>query len=272
MIFFPNAKINIGLFITSKRNDAYHNLESVFYPVGLSDILEIKEKTANDPWFANTGIAVDSAPEQNLCYRALKLMREKYRIPPVAFHLHKIIPFGAGLGGGSSDAAFTLKALNRLFHLNLDIHTLKELALQLGSDCPFFIENHPAFAWGKGNQLEPIQLPIQGKHLALVVPPFSIATPEAYRYVKPRKREMPLNKILAQTPPEQWHQKIQNDFETSVFKEKPELKEIKYNLYRKGALFASMSGSGSSIYGIFNDPPVLQEAFSGCYTWSGQLK
>jgi len=271
MIFFPNAKINIGLFITSKRADGYHNLESVFYPIGLSDILEIKEKTPNDPWFANTGIPVDSLPEQNLCYRAFELMREKYHIPPVTFHLHKIIPFGAGLGGGSSDAAFTLKALNRLFQLNLDTPALKKLALQLGSDCPFFIDNHPAFVWEKGNRMESLGLSIQGKHVVVVVPPLIIPTPEAYRHVTPRKRAGSLKNILTHTPVEKWHQKVHNDFEDSVFKEKPELKEIKRMLYMEGALFASMSGSGSAVYGIFNDPPLRQEVFSGYYVWSGQL-
>jgi len=212
MIFFPNAKINIGLFITSRRRDGYHNLESVFYPIGLSDILEIKEKTPDDFWFTGTGIPVDSPPEQNLCYRAFELMRERYRIPPMAFHLHKIIPFGAGLGGGSSDAAFTLKALNRICQLNLGTPVLKELALQLGSDCPFFIDNQPAFAREKGQRLETIDLGLTGKHLVLVVPPFSISTPEAYRHVKPRRREESLNEILEQTPIGQWHQKVQNDF------------------------------------------------------------
>ena len=271
MIFFPNAKINIGLFITSKRPDGYHNLESVFYPIGLSDILEIKEKNRDDPGFINTGIQVDGALEENLCQRAFEMIRKKYPIPPVDFHLHKIIPFGAGLGGGSSDAAFTLKTLNRLFQLNLDTPTLKELAGQLGSDCPFFIENHPAFAWEKGNKLESIELPIQDKYLALVVPPFTISTPQAYRHVNPLKREVSLNKILTSTPVEQWHQEIQNDFEASVFQQKPELKEIKSRLYREGALFASMTGSGSAIYGIFNDPPLLEEAFSEYYLWTGPL-
>jgi 4-diphosphocytidyl-2-C-methyl-D-erythritol kinase len=271
MIFFPNAKINIGLFVTEKRPDGYHNLESVFYPIAWSDVLEIKEKEPSDPLFTTTGLAIDSDYRQNLSYRACELMREAYNLPPVAIHLHKIIPAGAGLGGGSSDAAFTLKGLNELFDLGLDKPGLRSMARELGSDCPFFIDNQPAFVWETGNQMETLSLPIKNKHLVVVVPPLHISTARAYQLVTPRKRSPGLKEIITNTPPTAWPGKAVNDFEEPLSQELPRLDAIKQKLYESGALYASLSGSGSAIYGIFGEKPSLPEAFSGYTVWQEKL-
>ena len=271
MIFFPNAKINIGLFITEKRTDGYHNLESFFYPIAWSDILEIKKKEPSDPVFTTTGLPIDTDYRENLSYRAYELMRQAYDLPPVAFHLHKIIPAGAGLGGGSSDAAFTLKGLNELFELGLDKSVLRSMARELGSDCPFFIDNQPAFVWETGNQMEPIALPLKHKHLVVVVPPLHIPTAKAYQLVTPRKRHPGLKQIITSNPSKAWPGKVENDFENPLVKEMPLLQAIKQGLYDSGALYASLSGSGSAVYGIFEEKPSLPEAFSGYTVWQEKL-
>ncbi|HKL38394.1 MAG TPA: 4-(cytidine 5'-diphospho)-2-C-methyl-D-erythritol kinase [Bacteroidales bacterium] len=272
MIFFPNAKINLGLFITEKRADGYHNLESVFYPIAWSDILEIKEQGPTDPLFTTTGLAIDSGYRENLCYRAYQMMRRAYDLPPVAFHLHKIIPAGAGLGGGSSDGAFTLKGLNELFEIGLDKTRLRSMASELGSDCPFFIDNQPAFVWETGNQMETISLPIKNKHLVVVVPPLHIPTARAYQLVTPRKSRPGLKQIITDLHPKQWPDKANNDFEEPLAQEMPQLLAIKQGLYDSGALYASLSGSGSAIYGIFEEKPSLPDTFSGYRIWEGKLE
>jgi 4-diphosphocytidyl-2-C-methyl-D-erythritol kinase len=271
MIFFPNAKINIGLFITSRRRDGYHNLESVFHPIGLSDILEIKERTYREPIFTTTGIPLDTEYENNLCYKAYKLVSRHFNIPPVSFHLHKIIPPGSGLGGGSSDAAFTLKALKSLFKLDAGRDELMEMAMQLGSDCPFFIENSPAYVWEKGNQMENFDPQLKGQYLAVVVPQVHISTRHAYQGINPRQRPFPLKELIEKTPFDQWADYITNDFETPVFKAKPQLEGIKHSLYEEGAWFASLSGSGSAVYGLFSHPSNLKDGFGNSFVWEGKL-
>ncbi len=271
MIFFPNAKINLGLSVISKRPDGFHNLESVFYPIGWSDILEIKEKRATDPFFAVTGLPVDVDYQENLVYRAFEKIRERGPIPQVAFHLHKQVPYGSGLGGGSSDAAFTLKAMNDLFNLNLSTRELREMAAKLGSDCPFFIDNQPAYVWGKGEQVEAIDLPLDTNHLVVVVPPLHISTARAYQGIQPAKRSPSLKQTLVNTPVEEWPQQVSNDFETTLFRKHPWLGDIKSALYNKGARYASLSGSGSALFGIFQQPPSIEGLFPKCQVWSGKM-
>lgn len=271
MIFFPNAKINLGLYITDKRNDGYHNLETIFYPISLTDILEIQPCKGNQKIFNNTGIQIPVAVKQNLCHKAYQLIQQHYSIPEVNFHLHKIIPYGSGLGGGSSDASFTLKALNQLFQLNINENRLKSMAEQLGSDCPFFIDNKPSFAREKGNKTEPVSLPIKGLYLLLVVPDIHIDTKTAYLGVKPRKREKPLKEVVLNEPVEHWYKWVINDFESHILKEYPLLKQLKQILTEKGAVFTSLSGSGAAMYGIFKEKPTVGNELGQHFTWIEKL-
>ena len=274
MILFPNAKINIGLYITEKRTDGYHNLETIFYPVSLTDILEIQKLHNSQRMFNNTGIQLPGSGEENLCYKAYQLIRQNYTIPEIKIkiHLHKIIPYGSGLGGGSSDASFTLKALNQLFQLNLGREKLKKLAEQLGSDCPFFIDNAPSFAWEKGNRNEPVNLSIKGLYILLVVPDIQIDTRTAYQGITPRKRDKSLKDVVLNEPVENWDKLITNDFESHIMNLYPLLKQIKQQLVGKGALFTSLSGSGSAIYGIFREKPDPGEELNKHFTWVEKLK
>ncbi|MFW5822137.1 MAG: 4-(cytidine 5'-diphospho)-2-C-methyl-D-erythritol kinase [Tangfeifania sp.] len=253
MIVFPNAKINIGLHVVSKRTDGYHNLETVFYPVQLTDALEMAESKKEK--FTASGILVDSQPEDNLVMKALHLLKKDFELPPIQFHLHKIIPFGAGLGGGSSDAAFTLKMLNDYFSLRLNINELKHYAAQLGADCAFFIENKPAFATGTGEQLRQIELDLSGYKTVILKPSFSVSTPEAYKNIIPKTPDFNLAE-LPRLPIEKWKNTVVNDFEKTVFPKYPEIKMLKEKLYELGAVYASMSGSGSAVFGIFRHLPT----------------
>ncbi|HAF29859.1 MAG TPA: 4-(cytidine 5'-diphospho)-2-C-methyl-D-erythritol kinase [Bacteroidales bacterium] len=270
MIIFPNSKINIGLNIVEKRPDGFHNIETIFYPIGLSDILEInisKDKMT----FENTGLAVENKRlETNLCFKAYQELNKDFSLSPVNIHLHKIVPFGAGLGGGSSDASFTLQAINSLMNLNLDQNILIKYAERVGSDCPFFILNQPAYATEKGNVLKSIQLSLKGYILILIYPGIHVNTAKAYSQIKPVKPERKLSELIKQ-PIENWKGLINNDFEDSVFKEHPKLKEIKEYLYLKGAVYASMSGSGSSVYGIFKDNIELNGSFNNYFIWKELL-
>ena len=253
MIAFPNAKINIGLNVVSKRSDGYHNLESVFYPVKLSDILEIVPSERFE--FTSSGIEIGGSVENNLVVKAYRLIERDFGIPPVKIHLHKIIPFGAGLGGGSSDAAFTLKMLKKQFNLDLSKSKLKKYAASLGADCSFFIDNNPAFASGIGDDLEQISLDLSDYNIVLVKPKFSVSTAEAYRNINPQKSTFDLKEIIG-LPVEKWKNTVKNDFEESVFPLYPEIKKLKEKLYELGAEYASMSGSGSAVYGIFRHLPM----------------
>jgi 4-diphosphocytidyl-2-C-methyl-D-erythritol kinase len=271
MILFPNAKINIGLYITEKRTDGYHNLETIFYPVGMSDILEIQKNREGPGIFNTTGLPIPASREGNLCLRAEQLIRQHYSIPRVNFHLHKIIPCGAGLGGGSSDGSFTLKALDQMFQLNMGKEALKNTAGQIGSDCPFFIDNQPSFAWEKGNQTEPVHTPLKGHFLLLVIPDIPIKTQTAYLHVKPRKRNRSLKEIVQQEPVKNWNKLVINDFEAGLLEEYPRIKRIKQILLEKGALFASLSGSGSALYGIFAQEPAVGKELAKYTTWTEEL-
>ena len=253
MIVFPNAKINIGLNVVSKRDDGYHNLETIFFPVKLADALEFVE--AEETKLTTSGIVIDSVPEDNLVLKAYRLLKADFNLPPLHFHLHKAIPFGAGLGGGSSDAAFTLKTLNEFYNLGLTTEILENYAAQIGADCPFFIHNKPTFATGIGNRFHEIELDLSGYEIVILKPDVSVSTPDAYKNVIPRNPKFRLTEIV-KNPVNDWKNLIVNDFENSVFPKYPRIAELKQFLYKMGADFASMSGSGSAVFGIFRHLPA----------------
>ena len=254
MICFPSCKINLGLRITQKRADGFHALETVFYPITLTDALEIiiePETSAAPLTFTSSGLTINGDPTDNLCYKAYFLLKKDYpRISNIKMHLHKKIPMGAGLGGGSSDGAFTLVTLNQLFNLQLSEQALLDYALQLGSDCPFFILNTPAFATGRGEFLTPTSLDLKGYSIVIVNPGIAISTKLAFSLITPKA---PDNNLLAviQQPITTWKDELINDFEEPIFNSFPELANIKETLYQKGAVYASMTGTGSTVYGIF---------------------
>ncbi|KGE13102.1 4-(cytidine 5'-diphospho)-2-C-methyl-D-erythritol kinase [Sphingobacterium deserti] len=255
MIAYANAKINIGLNITEKRADGYHSLESIFYPYPIYDIIELHPKASGMTSLEITGI--DLAPDaDNLCLRAYDLLAERYSLPPVHIHLHKQIPFGAGLGGGSSDAAALLKMLNAQCALGLSEKELCAEASRLGADCPFFIINKPMYAIGIGTDLSAVDLDLSEKYIVLIKPNVHVSTAEAYRGVSPRPAEFDLVDSL-KLPLQDWKFYIKNDFEDSIFLQYPEIQDVKLFLYEQGAVYASMSGSGSTVYGIFDEPVTL---------------
>ena len=254
MINFPNCKINLGLHVISKRADGYHDLETTFVPIPFEDCLEI-ERAESDSSLAVSGLVVDGPIENNLCWKAYQLLKEKFRLPAIDIRLHKQIPSGAGLGGGSSDAAFTLKLLNEKFRLSLSKDDLLQLAAKLGSDCSFFIHNTSCIGRGRGELLEPVNLPqINGLFGVLVVPPIHISSAWAFQQIAPKKPKTSLELIL-QNPIQHWRNDLINDFEAPVFEVHPQLKKIKDQLYNAGAVYASMSGSGSAMYGVFEKMP-----------------
>ena len=257
MIKFPNAKINLGLDIVERRPDGYHNIETVFYPIPLKDIVECVPGTHSTTILTTSGNPVDCPMEKNLVYKAYMLLQEKYSLPPVDIFLHKAIPAGAGLGGGSSDASFTLMALNEMFALGLSSDELCEIASKIGADCPFFIHNKPVMATGIGNIFSPVSVSLSGKHLLLVKPDVYVSTKEAYSMVSPRVPEIHIPEIL-KMPIGEWRKYLKNDFEESVFALRPMLAAIKSRLYDCGAVYASMSGSGSSIFGIFDNDKLAE--------------
>ena len=247
MILYPNAKINLGLNIESKRSDGYHNISSVFYPIyDCFDILEIV--SSNSFLFTSSGIPIPGS--NNLCIKAYDLLKLKFNIPAVHIHLHKKIPIGAGLGGGSSDGAFVLKGLNDLFKLNISNKILKDLALELGADCPFFIENEPKYITGIGDLMENIKLDLSMYEIRLVDSKIHINTKNAYSNIVPKSQKLKLSELIRK-PIRLWKDLITNDFEQTVFKNYPKLSKVKENLYEKGAIFSSMTGTGSTIYGLF---------------------
>jgi 4-diphosphocytidyl-2-C-methyl-D-erythritol kinase len=256
MFSFPNFKINIGLFITNKRKDGFHDLETIFYPVDCqTDKLEIRQSASSVKLTVkNADYLTDS--ENNLCVRAYRLLEKEYYLPEIEIILTKNIPIGAGLGGGSADAAFTLKMINELFNLNISGEMLKQYAAKLGSDVAFFIDNKPAFASGRGEVLEPIPLNLSDKHITVVKPCFSVSTADAYNNVTPRPADFLLKNII-DIPVGEWRQYVRNDFEETLFVKYPSLKEIKTSLYDAGALYASLSGSGSALYAISDFPLKL---------------
>jgi len=256
MILFPNAKINIGLNILNRREDGFHNLETVFYPITLRDALEVVE--ADQLKFTSSGMEIPGDPRDNLCLKAYHLLVKDFKLPPVHIHLHKHIPIGAGLGGGSADASFFIRLMNEKFELGINAVQMEAYASQLGSDCAFFIQNKPALAVGKGDQLQTIDLDLSKYFIVLVMPSVQVSTSDAYSGVKPAAVASSLSDLL-KMPVEEWRIAIKNDFEPSVFLKYPIIGEIKSKLYNDGALFASMSGSGSSVFGIFKEELKLPD-------------
>lgn len=267
MIVFPNCKINLGLYILRKRADGFHDLETVFYPVPLQDALEIIQNPipALPVEFTTSGLVIDSPIEANICVRAYRLLKNDFPdLPSIKMHLHKVLPSGAGLGGGSSDGAFTLSLLNKRFDLKLDEDRLIQYALQLGSDCPFFIRNKPCYATGRGEKLEEIGLNLSKYKIILVNPGIHIHTGNAFSKIIPSNQRTSIKEAVKK-PIEEWKNDLKNDFEQTVFAQYPEIKIIKEKLYHQGAMYASMSGSGSSVFGIFEKNAPLQIGFPSHY-------
>lgn len=268
MICFPNCKINLGLSIIEKRNDGFHNLESIMYPVNLCDMLEIIIAPDNQFEFNASGIDISGKHTDNLVVKAYKLMLSEHQLSPVKIHLHKIIPAGAGLGGGSSDAAFTIKTLNNLFNLGLSNVAMQDYAREIGADCAFFIENKPVFVTKKGDQFSPIEPKLKNYYITIVKPNIQISTPEAYSWITPNFTKLSLQDVINE-PVKNWNTILNNDFENEVFDRFPIIKNIKEKLYKSGAVYASLSGSGSALYGIFEEPVSLQNEFQEYFYWTG---
>ena len=265
MVTFPNCKINLGLHILGKREDGFHNLETIFYPVPFEDVLELIPNTNNKTAveFTGTGLTVDGSAADNLCIKAYHLLKKDFpQLPAVKIHLHKAIPIGAGLGGGSADSSFMLKLLNERFHLNLSTSQLINYSLQLGSDCPFFIINNPCFATGRGEVLEEVAVDLSMYKIVLINPGIHINTGWAFSKITLSSSNKSVKEIIQQ-PIETWKEELKNDFEQPVFVTHPQIKEIKESLYQQGAIYTAMSGSGSTVFGIFDqntDSVVLKDS------------
>lgn len=279
MLTFPCAKINLGLNITSKREDGYHNLETIFYPVPLTDALEVKlmhdDFPSDEPCDLKiTGNAVDCDEKNNLVIKAYTLLAQDFKLPRVHTHLVKRIPMQAGLGGGSADGAFMIRLLDERFRLNMGFAEMERYASRLGSDCAFFITTEPSFGTGRGEVLEPVNIAehnLQGYYIAIVKPAIAVSTREAFKQIICRQPEHCCRDIVRQ-PVETWKTVLTNDFEEPAFKQHPELADIKQQLYDLGAVYAQMSGSGSAFFGLFRtDPQQLKNAFPACYTFTTKL-
>lgn len=268
MIEFPFCKINLGLHILRKREDGYHDIETCFYPVPWRDILEIIPSNINR--FEATGLTIPGKPEDNIVVKAYNLLKKDFNLRPVQIHLHKIIPNGAGLGGGSSDGSHALKLLNMIFDLGLSTEKFNQYALTLGSDCPFFIQKGPMLASGRGEILKSISIDLKGLTLVIVKPPISVSTAEAYSNIQPNSNYQALITVLAQ-PLSSWKTLLRNDFEDSVFEKHPTISQIKNTLYQLGAAYASMSGSGSSVFALFEKNISLDNHFKGLIVWQTTL-
>lgn len=274
MIFFPNCKINIGLSIVEKRkDDGYHNIESVFYPVDLCDVLEIRPNDAKQDCFKISGLDIgNTSAQDNLCIKAVNLLREEYQsIPYLNIHLHKQIPAFAGLGGGSSDATFTLQLLDFLFNLGIEQEKMLSLASQIGSDCSFFVKNKPTYVFSKGEKSKDITLDLSKYYVLLVKPELRISTAEAYRGVVPKASEVSYTSL---PDIKEWREVLKNDFEDSLFPKYPILEEMKELMYKNGAIYASLSGSGATVYGIFDKQIDIKRLKlpNNTFIWQGRLK
>ncbi|WP_315319681.1 4-(cytidine 5'-diphospho)-2-C-methyl-D-erythritol kinase [Prevotella aurantiaca] len=277
MIVFPNCKINLGLNVVRKRNDGYHDLETVFYPVPLTDKLEavVGEGADCTCSLSLSGNAIEGNLDDNLIVKAYKLLASDYCLPHIDFDLEKHIPSQAGLGGGSSDATYTLRVLNKLCNLNLDAPTLQRYAARLGADCAFFVSAEPSFATGIGDVLTPMSdqcAHLKGLYLLIVKPPVAISTAQAFSFIKPQPPIIICKDIVAQPINDEWRKHLNNDFELSIFNVYPEIRSIKQQLYDIGAMYAQMSGSGSAFFGIFKTrPTLLPQAFKEMFTYICQL-
>lgn len=269
MVFFPPCKINLGLRIIEKRSDGFHNIETCFYPVPWTDILEIIPSDSFE--FTTSGLSVPGDAQSNLCVKAYRLLKSSYNLPPVKIHLHKILPMGAGLGGGSADAAYVLRGLNEIFGLQIQLPKLTEFASRIGSDCAFFLYDKPMIGNGKGEMLSDTTLTLKSKFIVIVKPPVHISTQSAYSGVTPDKISPLTRDVIEKTRVADWKRFLTNDFEKSIFMAYPQLADVKQRLYDNGAVYASMSGSGSSIFGIFDNAIDLKNQFADCEYWSGEL-
>jgi 4-diphosphocytidyl-2-C-methyl-D-erythritol kinase len=275
MLTFPNAKLNLGLYVTERRPDGYHTLESVFLPLPWTDVLEVlpAPKGQEDTSLTLSGRPIPGDPATNLCIKAYGLLKADYpQLPAAQMQLHKLVPIGAGLGGGSADAAFALRAISEVFGLNLPAETLEDYARRLGADCAFFIRNQPRLALEKGDVFEDIALDLAGTACMVVYPGLHISTTEAYARIVPQTPKHPLREALAQ-PTATWRTTVSNDFETALAPSYPVLTDIKQQLYAAGATYASLSGSGSAVYGLFEgvgEAPMLTWP-SEYVVWRGQL-
>lgn len=269
MVSFPPCKINLGLNITGKRADGYHDIVTCFYPVPWSDVLEIIH--AKDFTFSSSGLPVPGPTAENLCVRAYEALKKDYPLKPVAMHLMKNIPTGAGLGGGSSDGAYALRMLNEMFDLSIADEKLKAYASGLGSDCAFFLANKPMIGTGRGDVLSAVAVSLKGRYLVIVKPEVQISTAEAYAGVMPRRPALELRQVLENSPVSEWRKFVNNDFESVIFRKFPVIEALYQKLYAFGATYASMSGSGSSVYGIFEQEVDLKKEFESETYWSGFL-
>lgn len=275
MITFPIAKINLGLNVVNRRPDGYHDLETLFYPVPIKDALEIypmDEKFPSDTCcdLKVTNINIDGDEQANLVVRAYNMLAAIYPLPRIHAHLYKGIPTQAGMGGGSSDGAYMIRLLNDTFGLGMTQEDMLRYAARLGADCPFFIMSRPAYAEGIGEKLEPVDLNLSGWHIVIVRPDIPVSTKEAFSLVRPRPTERKCREIATQ-PVETWRDSLTNDFEDSVFKLHPEIGQIKHDLYEMGATYAAMSGSGSSVFGLFRTPVAIDGLFKGMFTYTATL-
>ncbi len=275
MITFPNAKINIGLHVTGKRSDGFHALESLFYPIGLSDIMEliVLETGPSELSFRTSGRPIPGKPEDELCRRSYDRLNERYGCPPISAYLYKIIPTGSGLGGGSSDAAHFLKSAVEMTAAEGDMEELTAIAAAIGSDVPFFLSNRPAIVTGRGEEVTPMKVPrLAGKQLLVVHPGIEVSTRAVFEAVKQRSEPGAIRACIEHEAVGEWHRYIQNDLEAVAAKKYPTIGKIRDQLYEMGALFASMSGSGSAVFGIFDEAPAIDDALDGYFTWREQLQ
>ncbi|MHA4896321.1 4-(cytidine 5'-diphospho)-2-C-methyl-D-erythritol kinase [Pedobacter sp. PWIIR3] len=260
MLAFANAKINLGLFVTEKRADGFHNLETVFYPIKINDVVEITDAVYTH--CAIMGIEVPGNAADNLCLKAYNAVAKDFEIPPQKITLLKNIPVGAGLGGGSADAAFLVKLLNDKYKLGLTAGRMEDYVRPLGADCAFFINNKPVFAYGKGDQFNKLELNLSDYYFVLVKPNIHVSTADAYAGIKPIVPSTSLEELI-HLPLQDWKNHIFNDFEPSVFRKYPKIATVKEALYHAGAIFALMSGSGSSVFAIFENPVKLPSLENG---------
>jgi 4-diphosphocytidyl-2-C-methyl-D-erythritol kinase len=259
MLIYPNCKINLGLNVVEKRTDKYHNIETVFYPINWCDALEIiEDKSANTNFnFTSTGIKIEGELENNLIYKAYQLINTNKTLPPIKVHLHKVLPMGAGLGGGSADAAFFINTINTKFNLTISEQDRINIASNIGADCAFFINNTPVYATKKGNEFNSIKIDLSDYYILIVYPNTHCNTKLAYDSLKPKPANYNLKEIIENTAVNTWKDVLINDFENSIFAKYPEIQLLKQNMYNNGALYASMSGSGSAVYGIFKTEPTF---------------
>jgi 4-diphosphocytidyl-2-C-methyl-D-erythritol kinase len=272
MIVFPHAKINLGLYVTDRRADGYHNIQSLLLPVPLCDVLELIPSPDDTTRFTRSGLSIDGAPDNDLVMQAWRLLQKNHSLPPVHIHLHKVIPSGAGLGGGSSDAAFLIRLANEQFQLDLTADTMQQVAAMLGMDCPFFIRSRPSLATERGDHLTEIDFDLTGKTIVIVKPNCHISTRQAYAAIIPAAPPLPITEAIRQ-PIDDWMKTIHNDFEPVAISQCPEITRIKTRLLNAGANYVAMTGSGSAVFGIFTEPPdhITAKDFPEAFFWKAKM-